>query len=74
MPLGKETGAEKVFPFENDEQMAALKEIKVKLPVSHHIKLHSLKITRNRSISDVVMKALDEYFEKLEGPAPAAEA
>jgi hypothetical protein len=61
---------DKVFSFEDDNQMAALKEIKVKLPVSHHIKLHSLKITRNRSISEVVMNALDEYFDKLEAKGP----
>ncbi len=59
----------KVFGFEDEEQMATLKEIKVKLPVSQHIKLHSLKITRNKSISDVVAQALEDYFSKLEqGP------
>lgn len=63
-PAGQ--GAGKVFGFEDDQQMQALKEIKVKLPVSQHIKLHSLKITRNRSISDVVAQALEDYFGRLE--------
>lgn len=68
--VSEETGGTgspgKVFGFEDEEQMAALKEIKVKLPVSQHIKLHSLKITRNKSISDVVAQALEDYFSKLE--------
>lgn len=42
------------------------REIKVKLPVSLHIKLHGIKITRHRSISAVVLEALEEYFKKLE--------
>lgn len=42
------------------------REIKVKLPVSLHIKLHGIKITRHRSISQVVLEALEEYFKKME--------
>lgn len=42
------------------------REIKVKLPVSLHIKLHGLKITKHRSISQVVLEALEDYFARLE--------
>ncbi|HLE47867.1 MAG TPA: hypothetical protein VI818_06180 [Candidatus Thermoplasmatota archaeon] len=42
------------------------REIKVKLPVSLHIKLHGIKITRHRSISQVVLEALEEYFRRME--------
>ncbi len=57
----------KLFSFEDEEAMKVLKEIKVKLPVSQHIKLHSLKITQNRPISEVVKLALEDYFDRLEG-------
>lgn len=50
----------------NDPDMAEAREIKVKLPVSLHIKLHGIKITRHRSISQVVLEALEEYFRKME--------
>lgn len=43
-----------------------LKELKVKLPLRHHIRLHSLKLVRKEAISDTVMKALTEYFQRLE--------
>lgn len=60
--------AGKLFSFEDEATMQALKEIKVKLPVSQHIKLHSLKITQNKAISEVVKNALEDYFTKLEAP------
>lgn len=43
-----------------------LKELKVKLPLRHHIKLHSLKLVKKEPISDTVLKALVDYFAKLE--------
>ena len=49
-----------------DPDLSEAREIKVKLPVSLHIKLHGIKITRHRSISQVVLEALEEYFKKLE--------
>ena len=39
------------------------KEIKVKIPVGYHIKLHTLKVLRGQSISDTVEIALEKYFE-----------
>jgi hypothetical protein len=39
------------------------KEIKVKIPVNYHIKLHTLKVLKGQSISDTVEIALQKYFE-----------
>lgn len=69
IPSANESGGkpgDRLFSFEDEEAMKALKEIKVKLPVSQHIKLHSLKITQNRPISEVVKLALEDYFDRLE--------
>lgn len=49
-----------------EPDLTEAREIKVKLPVSLHIKLHGIKITRHRSISQVVLEALEEYFKKME--------
>ena len=38
------------------------KEVKVKIPVSHHIKLHSMKVLTGKQISDAITEALDAYF------------
>ena len=38
------------------------KEIKVKIPVGYHIKLHTLKVLKGQSISDTVEIALERYF------------
>jgi hypothetical protein len=40
------------------------KEIKVKIPIRHLVKLHYLKIARGREISASVVEALTEYFER----------
>ncbi len=50
-----------------------LKELKVKLPLRHHIKLHSLKLVKKEPISDTVLKALTDYFDKLEAQYAAGE-
>ncbi|HVL48323.1 MAG TPA: hypothetical protein VM889_07190 [Candidatus Thermoplasmatota archaeon] len=39
------------------------KEIKVKIPVDYHIKLHTLKVLKGQSISDTVEIALQKYFK-----------
>ncbi len=38
------------------------KEVKVKIPVGHHVKLHSMKVLTGKQISDAVTEALDLYF------------
>ncbi|MEA3201390.1 MAG: hypothetical protein QOE90_2818 [Thermoplasmata archaeon] len=58
------------------------KEIKVKIPVGYHIKLHTLKVLKGQSISDTVEIALERYFQQnrfpelahLQGPATPAPA
>lgn len=41
---------------------ARAKEVKVKIPVGHHIKLHSMKVLTGKQISDAITEALDAYF------------
>ena len=38
------------------------KEVKVKIPMSHHVRLHSMKVLTGKQISDTVTEALNEYF------------
>ncbi len=44
-----------------DEQ----KEIKVKIPVEYHVKLHTLKVLKGQEISSTVESALTRYFNIL---------
>ena len=55
-------------------RLAELKEVKLKLPLRHHVSLHSLKLLRNESISELVATALDAYFQRAAVPAPTAGA
>jgi hypothetical protein len=48
------------------------KEIKVKIPVGYHIKLHTLKVLKGQSISDTVEIALEKYFQTHPFPDMAA--
>lgn len=52
-----------------EHRLAELKEVKLKLPLRHHVHLHSLKLIKNRSISELVANALDAYFAKNHVPA-----
>lgn len=45
------------------ERLTEGKEIKVKIPLDYHIKLHTLKVLKGQSISDTVEAALHQYFE-----------
>lgn len=55
-----------------EDRLAELKEVKLKLPLRHHVSLHSLKLLRNQSISTLVADALDVYFAKASVPAARA--
>lgn len=46
----------------SNTRMESGKEIKVKIPVGYHIKLHTLKVLKGQSISDTVEIALQKYF------------
>ena len=48
------------------EQMTETKEVKMRLPISHLIRLHGLKLLTGQNISDTVAKALSMYFEQAE--------
>lgn len=41
------------------------KEIKVRIPLDYHIKLHTVKVVSGVPISDTVKQALESYFEEL---------
>lgn len=42
----------------------ALREMKVKIPVHQHIRLHALKIRDGQQISETVERALADYFDR----------
>lgn len=39
------------------------KEIKVKIPIDQHLRLHTLKLTHGVTISEAVEKALQRYLD-----------
>lgn len=41
------------------------KEIKVRIPLDYHIKLHTVKVVSGVPISDTVKDALEAYFQEL---------
>jgi len=47
---------------EPKHDMTRDKEVKVKIPLGHHVKLHSLKVLTGKPICDAVREALDMYF------------
>ena len=48
------------------------KEIKVRIPLDYHIKLHTVKVVSGVPISDTVKDALEEYFQEIsEAERPA---
>lgn len=48
--------------LEHDIEWDYAKEVKVKIPVGYHVKLHSVKVLTGKAISDAVTEALDLYF------------
>ncbi len=51
-----------------------MKEIKVKIPVKYHWKLHTLKLTTDAYISEMVRTALSGYFGDVFGDEDTSEA
>lgn len=47
-------------------ELEQTKEVKMRLPVGHLIRLHSMKLLHGQNISDTVAKALESYFEKMD--------
>jgi len=56
-----------------DARLSELKEIKLKLPVRHHVNLHSLKLLRSESISELVALALEAYFVRAGVPGQSGQ-
>ena len=52
---------------------ADVKELRVKIDVSYHLKLHALKLLRNKKMSDAIEEALDHYFEHVVNEQQVAE-
>lgn len=50
-----------------------VKELRVKIDVSYHLKLHALKLLRNKKMSDAIEEALDYYFEHVVQTGPDLE-
>lgn len=54
--------------MDDDVRLDEDKELKVKLPLSQHLKLHSLKVLTGETISDMVADALVHHLaDDLEG-------
>lgn len=47
---------------EDDERLQQDKELKVKLPLEQHLRLHALKVLTGKTISETVADALNEHF------------
>ena len=56
------------------QEQDALKELKVRIPVAHHVKLHQLKILRGKNMGDAMQEALDAYFASIRPPLPQVPA
>jgi hypothetical protein len=46
------------------EGIASSKEVKLQLPLRTHVSLHSMKLIKNQSIRDSVVRALDQFFRQ----------
>lgn len=46
---------------------ADIKELRVKIEMSYHLKLHALKLLRNKKMSAAVEEALELYFREVAG-------
>ncbi len=46
------------------------KELKVKIPSEHHVKLQSLKVLAGKNISTAVTEAIAMYLEEHDGEPP----
>lgn len=47
---------------EKKPEMDREKEVKIKIPLTYHVKLHSMKVLTGKQISDTVTEALEAYF------------
>ena len=56
--------------IESKKNLDRVKEVKVRIPINYHIKLHSMKVLTGKQISDTVTEALQEYFSGIRDATP----
>lgn len=47
------------------------KDLKVRIPVDQHVRLHAMRVMTGKGISDAVIEALDAYFAEHQQDAAA---
>jgi len=62
-----------IGPRDGGRSEGDVKELRVKIDVSYHLKLHALKLLRNKKMSDAIEEALDHYFEHVVNEQQALE-
>jgi hypothetical protein len=50
----------------NARELKETKEVKMRIPIAHLIRLHGLKLLSGQNISETVTKALEYYFQKVD--------
>ncbi|MHB8605274.1 MAG: hypothetical protein ACYDCK_08445 [Thermoplasmatota archaeon] len=55
-------GVSDVMIHEAKPMLDDCREVKVRIPISYHVRLHSLKVLTGKPISDAVTEALRAYF------------
>lgn len=51
--------------IEETKSESGPKELRVKIGVEYHLKLHALKLLKGKRMSEAVEEALDHYFDKV---------
>lgn len=57
----------------NASELKETKEVKMRIPIAHLIRLHGLKLLSGQNISETVTKALDHYFQHVDEGRQVAE-
>lgn len=55
-----------------NDRLREQKEIKVKIPLDYHVRLHTTKVIEGQSISETVQIALANYFASIGAEVPGA--
>jgi len=52
-----------INPASSRENQTGVRELRVKIHVNYHLRLHALKLLRGKPMHEVIAEALDNYFE-----------
>lgn len=52
-----------IEPASSRENQSGVRELRVKIHVNYHLRLHALKLLRGKPMHEVIAEALDNYFE-----------